>query len=449
MAIYAVAKLGGICNMIHALTPLKGVQENMRFTKSRILLTYMPECESAAEKTVAVDVSDYMGLLYKTGYRLTSKQPNCSCRFSDFEKSCEKKAQIPEPASLAEKPVAYFSSSGTTGEPKTVVHCHRAINNSAENMIEYFDWHDFSDEIVLSELPTFHGFGFVGNLHVVLRGGGLVVQLARWDRLFAAKIIDRLSITMMAGVPKVFSDLLTVEHFSGKSLSQCFIAGDSVPTKIKKEFISRVGKKNLYEAYGMTEIVAACCACNEKKNRIEASGYPINNCRVSILRNGEIFPSGEGELLVLTNTMMLGYLNETNPEKPSYYFFNDGLSWMRTGDVGKIDEEGFVYCEGRIKDVIIFHGYLVFPKQLERLALEIDVIHNVCVVGKKDSDNSVYKIIAYIESEQNSDLVCKMVEQKWKEVLPAYAVPSIIHVLREFPHNDMGKIDKVKLESML
>lgn len=448
MAIYAVAKLGGICNMVHALTPVEGVRNRLAFSNSNYLLTYLPACADAIPGALFVDVSAYMGPLYRAGFRLKNRKAELARSFDRFTKPCSEKARAPEQTALSERCVTYFHSSGTTGEPKTVMHCHRAINNSAENMVEYFGWYDFTREKVLSELPTFHGFGFVGNLHVVLRGGGQLFQMAKWDKRYASRMIDHDSITMMAGIPKVFTDLLSVRSFSGKSLKQCYVAGDSVPLKVKHDFCERIGKRCVYEAYGMTEIVAACCACNAEHNRAETSGYPINHCKMAVCFGGKVLSSGRGEIVVSTNTLMLGYLHANEPSASDHLLSSDGIQWFRTGDVGTIDSDGFLYCEGRIKDIIVHNGYNIFPKQIEKIALEVDGVTDACVVGITDSDNGTENVVAYIVCERDETLIGRQLEEKWRTLLPCYAIPSKIRIVKELPRNALGKIDKKRLVSM-
>ena len=400
---------------------------------------------SLSKKSIFVDISEYMGFFFRIAFRLTNGRVQQGGQFRELEGKCKQKAQIPDQSGLAEKCAVYFHSSGTTGEPKTVMHSHHAINNSAQNMIDYFGWYEFQRERVLSELPTFHGFGFVGNLHVIMHGGGQLFQIAKWDRKYAVRIIDHKEITLLAGIPKVYLDLLSVPTFIGNSLKQCFIAGDSVPVSIKHAFNARIKKKCIFEAYGMTEIVAACCACDESHDCIDSSGYPINNCRLSVLVDNVKRDCGRGELLVSTNSMMLGYLND--PESESSCFFNENdISWLRTGDYGRIDEDGYVYCEGRMKDIIIHNGYTVFPKQLERIAREVDGVDDVCVIGVFDESIGSERISAYVVSDCERNSIKYQLRKKWSELLPAYAIPGDIHFIDELPRNSMGKIDKSKME---
>ena len=450
MAIYAVAKLGGICNMVHALTPKAAVIDNMRFAESRILLTYQPW--SVDGVTVFIDVSAYMGMLYRIGYRLKNREklPSETVKFAALESNCSSKGDYPIQTDLSDKCVAYFHSSGTTGEPKTVMHSHKTINNWVANAKDFFHKNTMVGESLLAVLPMFHASGFAMDMHQLITGKGTLVQIAQWNAKIAAKWIDQQKITYLTGVPKVYQGLLAEPRFKGTSLNQCFVSGDNVGDSLKLGFNRRVGKEHcLYEGYGMTEIVTACFSCGVDHDNILASGYPLNHCEIAVLTDdGSFERTGTGQLLVSTNTMMMGYLKDAYATNAALLTIN-GINWLKTGDYGRIDEDGYVYFIDRIKNTIIHNGYTIFPTEIEAMTRKNYGVEDVCIVGIKNKTGT-QTVRAYVVPRGNLERteLEKQLRREWEEHLPRFTIPKEIVFMDSLPQNMMAKVDRKQLEQM-
>ena len=450
MAIYAVAKLGGICNMVHALIPAQGVKENMEFSESEFLITYIPACLEAAKHAVLVDLSFHMGAVFRTAYRLRNRRNKSNCaRFEQLEFNCAENAPVPKAETLSERCVAYLHSSGTTGTPKTVMHCHRALNNWVANAQNFFHSSSMADESLLEVLPLFHGSGLVMDMHQFITGGGTLVQMAQWDVKLASRFIKKYRVTSLTGVPRVYQSLLKCSGFNGKTIHQGYVSGDYVGEELKKAFNDRVHREAcLYEGYGMTETVTACFSCGIEHNNLKASGYPLQPCRAAVLLpDNRVEEQGEGELLVWTNTMMLGYLKDSALTSESFYEY-DGLRWLRTGDQGTIDEEGYVYFTERIKNTIIHNGYNIFPSEVEKVIRTVPAVSDVCVVGVWDDRNKTQTVRACVITEKNSAVTEEQIINACESILPRYAIPRQIRFLDTFPRNRMAKVDRKELEKM-
>ena len=453
MAIYAVAKLGGICNMVHAQTPAAALRENLIFTESDFLITYLADCTDIAKTTLYVDISHHMGIIYRTGYRLKSKSPRPKniLSFESIERACPHKAIVPEQKTLAEKCVAYFNSSGTTGKPKTVMHCHKAINNWVANALEFVRRDSMRDDRRLGVLPMFHGSGVALDMHWIISGGGALIHMATWDANQAVKFIEKLRVTSLTGVPKMYHDLLRNKEFSGKSIRYCYVSGDNVGESLKIEFNKRVNQEPcIYEGYGMTETVTACFSCGEFKENISASGYPLSHCEVAVInKNNVVSPIGEGELIVSANTMMMGYFKDEETTH-SVFTVTNGKRWFRTGDYGRIDGDGYIYFIERIKNVIIHNGYNVFPLELEAVTQSLPDVEESCIVGITDRGSGTQQVRAYIVIAPGVDpgLVEKKLKDVWMKKLPRYAIPQQIRFMSKLPRNSMAKIDRKVLEQI-
>lgn len=455
MAIYAIAKLGGVCNMVHPQVPRQTLVENMQFCNSKMLITgsHFKELEAIPSNFLCVyaDLSAYMGLLFKTAFRIKNKKNKChSIDFEELVRPAKTLAPEIVQSCLANNCVAYLNSSGTTGTPKTVMHSHQSFNNWVRNAQSFFRGETLENAVVLSALPMFHGSGMVLNLHQVLCGGGAQVLLATWNAKQAARFIQKHRVTIITGVPYLFHSLLKQRRFlrnGTRYLTQCFVSGDHTPTELKERFDKVVGHRTLFEGYGMTEIVTACFSTSKYDPDIEASGYPLENCRVIVLdEEGTVKCSGCGEFLVNTNTMMLGYLGE---DMDSRVIQRDGILWFRTGDYGEIDERGYLFFRERLKNIIIRNGYNIYPREIEEIIRHIDVVNEVCVIGN-DVGAKGEDVIAFIETESEcTEEIEALAKKQCNERLPKYALPTKIVVLNKFPRNQMKKVDRQALRAMI
>lgn len=460
MAVYAVAKLGGVCNMVHPQEPLEALRKNMEFTESRILITggHLAECGQAdfAERLIFARLDAHMGLGFALAFRMKSraKQPAGAISFESLEGPAPVRARIPEQASLAEKCAVYLHSSGTTGSPKTVMHCHRALNCWVENAAAFFPGRDLTGKTLLAVLPLFHGSGLVMNVHQMLSCGGRLALMARWDSREAVRQIKRERIEILTGVPALFRSLLDEKGFSGARIRQiedCFVSGDYVGQELKREFDSRIdGKRHLFEGYGMTETVTACFSNGAEHDRFSSSGYPLNNCEIAVLGgDGAPRKTGTGELLVSTDTMMQGYLKDAAGTRAAFFPW-EGRLWLRTGDCGSIDGDGYVYFQERLKNTIIHKGYNIFPHQVEEAIRTLAEVREVCVVGVPDKIRATQKVRACVVlcEGMEPERAGSIIRRACVRALPGYAVPKEILFLRALPRNQMSKIDREALERL-
>lgn len=460
MAVYAVAKLGGISNMVHPLTPLKALQDNMTFTESSFLITgdHFSECGEVdfSGCIVYAEIAAHMGSIYRAARRLTikDKRPESAVPFEELEKAAEKACAIPNQNIIARECAIYLNSSGTTGAPKTVMHSHVSCNNWVGNAKVFFQDRNLGEEVVMSVLPFFHGSGLIMNLHQVLCAGGSQVLLAKWNASEAAKIIRRYKITVLTGVPYLYQSLLEQRRFRGKAASRislCFVSGDRTPIELKKAFDERTGHRVLFEGYGMTETVTACFSTSPYNSCIEASGYPLVNCKAVVMdETGQIHPHGSGELLLSTNTMMLGYLKDDEATSAAFTVV-DGQSWFRTGDYGAIDEAGYIHFRERKKNIIIRNGYNIYPGEIETIIRKLKYVSDVAVTGRNALRAKGEDILAFIvlSGGMDQNAAKSLILKTCHEELPKYSIPNDVIFVPEIPRNRMSKVDKRKLESLL
>lgn len=449
IALYAVAKLGGICNMVHALTPPDALRDNLRLTRSSLLITHREDCARLDDRALLVDLSHYMGAVTKTLYRAkTGKIHSDAMRFEELLRPCAEKARIPVQDSLANECAVYLHSSGSTGKPKTILLSHSALNNCVDNTEEFFEHGDMQLQVSLGVLPSFHGFGLAMDVHRNVTFGSCLVMLLRWNAKTAVKLIKKHGVTLMVGVPTMYHALLQEPGFRGKrirQLSQCYVGGDNVAPSLAEAFDARVGRNHcLLPGFGLTEATTCNCVNTFAHYKPGSAGYPVRNTTIAVDVEGEgLRSTGTGELVISSKTLMMGYLHDPAATEATL-FEQDGRRWVRTGDCVQIDEEGFLFFKNRVKDIIIHNGYNVYPIQVEDVIRRVPGVAAVCVVGVPDPilHTQDVKAVLVLEEQAQPQLVQAAVKEECLRLLPRYACPKRIVITDDLPRNAMGKIDR-------
>lgn len=456
IAIYAVAKIGGVCNMVHALTPALALEENMAFTKSEWLITHIPECVVAARNVLLVDVSYHMGLTARLGYRFKNgiKEKTAVRSFEDLEREPLIHGFFPCGSDIAAEAAVYLHSSGSTGKPKTIVLSHSALNNCISNTADFFEQGDMADQVSLGVLPLFHGFGLAMDVHRNISFGSQLVLLPRWNAKTAVKLIKKRGVTLMVGVPTMYYALLNEPTFRGKKISQlskCYVGGDNVKPELIDLFDSRLGGGHrMFVGFGLTEATTTDCVNSYLHYKSGSSGYPVRNTTIAVINEaGEISLAGEGELIISSKTLMMGYLNDPQATETTLFFAN-GKQWTHTGDRVRIDEDGFLYFMSRIKNIIIHNGYNVYPEQVEEVVRLVPGVSDACVVGISDEVLHTQNVRAVVVLRPGVEpgIVRDAIRQECLRRLPRYAVPKQIIFTEAFPQNAMGKIDRKELSRL-
>lgn len=452
MAIYAVAKLGGICDMIHPLMPEAALQESMALTESKLLITYKADASAIAGKAFLVDVSYYMGLLYKNLYRLKNGRED-----SSFEALAETKtspAVLPNPATLADRCVVYLHSSGTEGTPKTVMHSHFAMNSWEADADAYYGHWNQSHRSIYCVLPYYHGFGLVTGLHHGMVNKMEQIVAPRFSADETVRLLHKRRANIIIGTPALFEKLMKSPKFNGDylpHLEECTVGGDCASAALFSDYDRRLdptGKnKYLYEGYGLTEVISATSYNNVHFSYREGTaGTLLPGLEARVRKNGVVSRIGEGEILISGNTMMMGYFK--SEDQPFIEF--EGKTWLPTGDFGKLDEDGFISCTGRIKDIIIHNGYDVIPSRVEAVIKKSPQIEEVCVTGEAKESSSTQRVVAWIvvmPGVDNKTILTDLRERCKKELAP-FEWPAEFRRMTALPRNNMRKVEKRVMREM-
>ena len=404
---YAVNRMGAVANMIH---PLSGEEEIVHYindSHSVLCLTlrqFYPKFARIRDrltlKTLLIcDVTDGLAGVKKLLYPLTVKQKVSLPKnadillWRDFISAGKrwKGAYIHHAASGDVAAILY--SGGTTGTSKGILLSNLNFNALALQTGTAGDCLH-PGHTMLSIMPVFHGFGLGVCIHTVLYWGGTAILIPQFDAKSYCKLLGQYKPNYIAGVPTLFEALLRADNLEGADLSflkGIFSGGDSLSPELKKKvdaFLKDHGcSEQIREGYGTTECVTASCLTPKDYARQGSIGVPFPDTFYKIVEPGttnEMEANIEGEICISGPTVMLGYMDNPRETAQTLQQHEDGQLWLHTGDLGVMDEEGFIYFKQRLKRMIVTSGYNVYPSQIENvLDAHPDVLMST-VIGVKD-----------------------------------------------------------------
>jgi acyl-CoA synthetase (AMP-forming)/AMP-acid ligase II len=339
-------------------------------------------------------------------------------------------------------------SSGTTGRPKGVVTAHRQTVAAAESWSAVGEVSGDDRYLVIS--PFFHSYGYKVGVLVGLLHGCAIYPMATFDADAALALIESERITMVPGAPAIFLGLLESPAFAGTDTSSLRFANTgaaNVPVALVERLQRELSFDLVITAFGMTEcVVATMCRRGDSDETVATTcGCAIDGMEVAIAdpETGEHLTAGqEGELLLRGSQVMLGYLDDPAATAEAI----DGDGWLHTGDVGVLDERGYLRITDRLKDMYICGGFNVYPAEVEQALTRLDGIVDVAVIGTPDERlGEVGK--AYVIRRDASGPDAEAIIAFAKERLANFKVPREIVFVDDLPRNLSGKVLKNELRS--
>lgn len=452
---YAANKLGAAVNLVHPFLPPEKLRESAKATGSRLLLIYdLYQCGrfDFGLPTLVSDSSYFMGLAAKGYYKLTNRPT--AFGYIPFEKYLkDRKNPHTSPQKFGdEEPAVYLASGGTTGEPKIIAHNNLVFNVLCCKAEEFLSEPIGNYRALYNVLPIFHGFGLCINMHMCMLMRRVNIMCIKFNAKMSARQIVKEKANILTGVPTMYLKLLGEKAFTQADLSaikDVYVGGDRTPQPLIDEFnevLRRQGSSaRMYEGYGLTETVTVCLVNTRRHCRENSIGYPLSGTEVMITKDGKKLPAGEvGEIWLHSDQFMLGYLHEEGAPFAEY----GGKKWLKTGDYGWLDEDGFLYFKQRIKNMIKVSGVPVYPSEIEAAAQEAPGVKKVCAVGIPDPVKG-QAVRLFVECAQGADRA--KVEAEIRELcrrkLIVYAQPKEILFEDRLPVNLIGKIDRKVLEA--
>ncbi|HEY5316333.1 MAG TPA: long-chain fatty acid--CoA ligase [Solirubrobacteraceae bacterium] len=334
-------------------------------------------------------------------------------------------------------------TSGTTGTPKGAELTHSNLKRNCEIAGGLFDVG--AETVTLGALPLFHSFGQTCGLNATIAGGGTLTLIPRFDPGKALEIIERDRVTVFEGVPTMYNAILhhpDSESFDTSTLVVCASGGSAMPVEVMHGFEEKFGCKVL-EGYGLSETSPVASFNHPDRERKAGSiGTPVEGVEMKVVDDGgHDLPTGEvGEIVIRGHNVMKGYWNR--PEA-SAEAIRDG--WFHTGDMAKVDEDGYFFIVDRKKDMIIRGGYNVYPREIEEVLYEHPAVREVAVVGVPH-DQLGEEVGAAVALKEGAEATIEDLRQHVKEQVAAYKYPRLVWLVEELPKGPTGKILKREIE---
>ena len=470
---YAADMMGATLNLVDPRYSVEGIREYIEEVDSHLLVclnVVYERCRQAAkrtnvEKVIVLSPADSLPPVMAVGYKLTTPDKNKYAsnviRWKQFIKGGEGQSTAAEPYD-SDHACVVVHTGGTTGSPKGVMLTDDCFNGIALQFQAYPKLFHRGQKL-MNVMPPFIAYGFACGIHLPLVLGFTVIIIPNLDPAKLGSLVLKHKPEHMFGVPTHYQQLASDPKLRDKDLS--FIinyaaGGDSLSRGAEQtvnDFLAAHGARYpIAKGYGMTEVSSAATVAAGLDNKPGSVGIPMVNTVVAAFEPGtdQELPIGQrGELCISGPCLMKGYYNK--PEETAILLRRhpDGRVWAHTGDMGYLDEDGFVFLDSRIKRMIIRHdGFKVFPSMIENVVSRHPAVHQCSVVGCTDKDHTqgrlpfVYIVLkAGITAKKKQ--VIRELERMCAEELPEYVQPVAYKFISSMPMTPVGKVDYRQLEA--
>lgn len=477
-AFYALNRIGAISNMVDPRTSEDGINNYICEVDAKFVLTidaaypkiYKATDGTNVKKIIVTFPMESLSIMKKlfvniSSY-LTNKTPKLSdgCLvWNDFIKS-GKNFELQLTSYKKDSCCAIVHTGGTTGFPKGVMLSNDNLNVMALQYrllgIEFTRKQNF-----LNIMPPFIAYGVVLGVHMPISLGLNDILIPQLDPNKFAELVIKYKPSHLAGVPTHYNKLRTSTKIKNKSLDFLCMTGcggDGMSEKFEiiiNDFLKEHNcRYPITKGYGMTEISSAASTNKLELNKVGSVGIPHLKTVISIFKpetDIELKYGEQGEICMCAPTVMLGYYNNNCESKKVLKRHKDGKVWLHSGDIGRMDEDGFLYLDSRIKRIIIrYDGFKIFPSLIEKVILSHPAVEFCCSIGVTDREHSqgrlpaVYIVLKNVCTDRHSKIESELRILCRKE-LPEYAQPFAYKFCNSLPLTPIGKVDYKKLENVI
>ena len=472
-AMYGLNKIGAISNFIDPRMDAQRILDTINLAQSNVLVSLniaLHKVESIYDKLALKNIivqsaTDSLSSLKKIGYKLKKKAPQTPkwdnlILWKDF--ISKSKSGVAKKHSFLEDDLAMITyTGGTTGHPKGVMLTNRGLNAMAESFRLSGVDHDIGDKF-LDIMPIFASYGVGCGLHmpIAMKFENILIPDFSVDRI--AKLVKKYKPNAMMAVPSFYDRLMSEKIMKKADLSMLKTTGcggDTMNPGLEERFNTFLrkhgGKYPLSQGYGMSETSSASAACFSNVYKDKSAGIPLLAATVGIFdteTGEELGYNQEGEICVTGDLMMKGYFNDEEETKSVMKKHADGNIWIHSGDLGYLDEDGFLFINGRIKRMIIrFDGHKIYPAILEGVLSQYEKTTLCAVVGIKDPTQNQGELPVgiikldntYTDEEKKS--MRREILKMCHDVCEERGRAADIIFVDEMPYTPMGKIDYKKL----
>ena len=467
-AFYALNKIGAISDFIDPRTSPDGIQQMIQESESDILIVVnlaWPKIEMIKgnlklRKIIIQSATSSLPLIPKAVKTLQGGTPKIPysdtvVSWADFIRSGKNGVAVKAP--YEEDSVATIThTGGTTGFPKGVLLTNKGLNAVSINF-GLSGVNITLDQKFLNIMPPFSSYGISCGIHTPLTRGLEVTLIPKFEPDKIGYLIKKYKPAHMMGVPAFYEKLINSKEMKGFDLSFFESSGSGgdtmnyvLETKLNNFLKEHGGKYPLSQGYGMSEVSAAASCCFNSISKSMSVGIPMLTLTISIFKPGtteELGFNEEGEICITGPTMMKGYFKKPEETEKVMIKHPDGQLWIHSGDMGYMDEDGFIYVKGRIKRMIVrFDGHKVFPSHIESVIGKHNSVYSCAVVDIEDTAHGQGMLpIAIIELKEshrgNEAQLKKEITAMCNELLEERGRPSDIVFIDRMPRTSMGKID--------
>lgn len=473
--VYAINRIGAVANMIHPLLSVGEIKQLVENVESVAVLTFDMLYQKLAEiewetprkpLMILARIADALPVYLKPLYLMKNKleltfNPNHEIVYwNDFlKKGKSRKEPLAADDGKGEDLAVIHYSGGTTGLPKGVMLQNKAFNATTvqSSEIKPYDVKDRAGKKVLGLMPVFHGFGLAMCMHMTLAEGGHLCLVPKFDYKACTKLIFKKKVNHIYAVPALYEALCRSEEIEKEDLSfidMVAISGD----KCDKKLINRMNKylekgnskARMLEAYGQTESVSGVAINPFFAPREDSAGIPFPDNEIKIVKVGtqeEVPAMEDGEICVVSPTQMLGYYKNEAETAKALQKHEDGKVWLHTGDIGCMDEDGYIYFRQRYSRMIIVAGNNVYPTQIENVINKLDKVNTSCVIGVtgKAATQKIVAVVQPTSMDIDLDALKKEILAVCEKNVADYAMPQEIVFRENMPLTAMGKVSFKKL----
>lgn len=358
----------------------------------------------------------------------------------------ERRAPLPDDARPDDLCVLPYTS-GTTGAPKACMHTHAG---TLFNVVAQQQWYGYDDATVITGfMPMFHVAGMQVSMNGGLYAGATIVLMTRWDRDLVAPLFIRHGVTVWSAAPTMVVDVLASPDFDERAFARLRVltgGGAPMPEAVAARLVSRWGLRFI-EGYGLSEAVCATHLNPMDRPKPQCLGIPIQQTTARVIDPDtlEELPVGAvGEIIIAGPQIMLGYWNR--PEASAAAIIErDGLRFLRTGDLGRVDEDGYYFVVDRLKRMINVNGFKVWPAECETTLYRHPAVQECCVVALRDSQRGE-TVKAFIVPRQGHDIDAASLIDWARGEMAAYKVPREVAFVDSLPRTASNKVDWRRLQ---
>ena len=462
---YALNRIGAVLNMIHPLSAEGEIKFYLEVSKSKAILTLDQFYEKVAavngnRKIILAKIADELPPHLSLGYTLTKARKYPAppkngdfVRWSEFLRMGRRlNPSLPTQYPSGNDCAAILYSGGTTGTTKGIMLSNDNFNALALQTIAASGFAPINGLKILSVMPIFHGFGLGIGIHTALVGGACCLLVPQFGVKLYADLLVKKQPNIIPGVPTLFEALLRapkLENADLHFLRGVFCGGDSLSVELKKKVDAFLASHNasvqIRQGYGLTECVTASCLTPKDYSRDGSIGIPFPDTYYKIVKpdtTDELDAGLEGEICISGPSVMLGYMDNEEETAIALRRHADGRVWLHTGDLGKMDADGFVYFSQRLKRVIVTSGYNVYPSELENIIDGHEKVLLSCVIGVKDP-YKMQKVKAFVVLKPEYAPSEEIKHEIWEYCrgrIAKYAMPYDIEFRAELPKTLVGKV---------